>query len=426
MAYRIHLLIFLAMIFSSHWAAAQYDVPLYASYTTTAERAKLYNRLVHYSIESGLSLALSDSTEENWENAFYAIEFLLYQSPFTNAKVRLAFDSIETRSPDFQKSLLELGYSNYPFAFSRQVTGLLKATTDPKVFALCAEYLCQQSSGGAVVDSITTLLASKFGDQEALDPVLYMLQVHLFQKKDGPVFLPGQLLQSLLSPRFLPGQIVMYSLQRKNRDFPGIVLVRNREGHFIRDSDGMVFSVPQLARSISNLPFYLRNGNTPQGIYAMHGFGVSMSNFIGPTANVQLSMPVESSPRDFAGDSSLSDSTWSLEDYKQFLPGELSNFLPLFYSYYAGLAGRREIIAHGTAIDPKIYVHQPYFPMTPSEGCLSTKEFWNGKRTESDQQKLVNALLQAGGAKGYCLVIELDDRQSAVTLKDVLPFIGDR
>src|ERR1017187_3903861 len=106
MSYRIHFIIFIVLNVGSLQVLGQYDAPLYASYTTTAERAKLYDRLVNYSIESGLSLPLSDSTEENWEDAFYAIEFLLYKSPFTTAKVHVAFDSIEQRSSDFQKSLL--------------------------------------------------------------------------------------------------------------------------------------------------------------------------------------------------------------------------------------------------------------------------------------------------------------------------------
>ncbi len=125
----------------------------------------------------------------------------------------------------------------------------------------------------------------------------------------------------------------------------------------------------------------------------------------------------------FLGDSSISDTTWNIDYYKRLIPADLQNYLPLFYSYYAGLAGRTEIIAHGTTIDPGFYVNKPYYPLTPSQGCLCTKEIWDGKRTESDQQKLVNALLKAGGANGYCVVIELDDKQSAVTLKDVLPYL---
>ena len=221
----------------------------------------------------------------------------------------------------------------------------------------------------------------------------------------------------------MPGQIVMYSIQRKNRNFPGLVLVRNGNGDFMRDSLGQNIFIPQLARSLTNLPGYIRNGNTPQGIFLMNGFGVSMSSFIGPSANIQLAMPNETSIKKFLGDSSISDSTWTIDYYNRLIPKELRNYLPLYYSYYAGMAGRTEIIAHGTTIDPVYYANEPYYPLTPSQGCLCTKEIWNGKRIESDQQKLVNALLQAGGAHGYCVVIELDDKQKAVTIDDILPFL---
>ena len=108
------------------------------------------------------------------------------------------------------------------------------------------------------------------------------------------------------------------------------------------------------------------------------------------------------------------------------IPADLKTYLPLYNSFYAGLAGRREIIAHGTTIDPKWYHSQPYYPLTPTQGCLCTKEIWDGKRVESDQQKLVNGLLKAGGANGYCVVIELDDNQHPVLLKDILPYLPPR
>jgi hypothetical protein len=215
----------------------------------------------------------------------------------------------------------------------------------------------------------------------------------------------------------------MYSFQRKNRDYPGMVIVRNPYGTYIRDSTGNIFTVPQLARSISNLPWYLRNGNTPQGIYRMYGFGVSMSNFIGPTANIQLGMPVEIGVKKFFNNNYILDSTWSLAWYQKLIPQQLINYQPLYESYYAGLIGRSEIISHGTTIDPNFYSGTPYYPLTPTQGCLCTKEIWNGKRLESDQQKLVNGLLKAGGANGYCVVIEIDDKQAPVTLQDIISYL---
>ena len=73
---------------------AQYDAPLYTSYTTTLERAKLHERLIKYSINQNLSVPLNDSTEENWEDAFDAIEVLLYKSPFSDGKIHKAFDEV--------------------------------------------------------------------------------------------------------------------------------------------------------------------------------------------------------------------------------------------------------------------------------------------------------------------------------------------
>ncbi|MEO8414409.1 MAG: hypothetical protein ABI472_12155 [Ginsengibacter sp.] len=402
---------------------AQYDAPLYTSYTTVDARAKLYERLTTYSIQKNLSVTLSDSTEEKWEEAFEAIEVLLYKSPFSDRKIYKAFDEIETRSINFQKALLEVAYTNYPIECMLQVKKLLSNTNDPKVFAMCAEYMLQQKKSFLPPSEIGELIETKFGDEGIINPVLYMLQVHISEKNKTGIFLSKNLLRELFGKKFLPGEIIMYSIQRKNRDHPGLLIVRQKDGTYITDSSGVIFNVPQLARSITNLPFYLANGNTPQGIFLMYGFGVSMSSFIGPTANIQLSIPVETSMQNFFRDSSICDTLWNIDYYKKMIPAGLKNYLPLYYSYYAGLAGRTEIIAHGTTIDPGLYKNQPYFPLTPSQGCLSTKEIWNGKRLESDQQKLVNALLKAGGANGYCVVIELDDKQSAVTLKDVLPFL---
>jgi len=67
-----------------------------------------------------------------------------------------------------------------------------------------------------------------------------------------------------------------------------------------------------------------------------------------------------------------------------------------------------------------------YYPLTPTQGCLCTEEIWSavdGKRIESDQQRLVDAVKKAGGANGYCIVIEIDDQQKPVSIKDILPFL---
>jgi len=411
------------VLFFPQLLSAQYDAPLYTSYTTSAARTKLYERLIKNTITKNLSMPLTDSTEENWQEAFTAMEVLDFTSPFTLAKIHTAFDNIETKSAFFQKALLEVIYTLYPKNFSSQITELLDNSFDPKVFAMCSEYLIQHNPGSMLKNKITMKLFEKFGDSVYAYPVLSRLQTRLDPPKLSKVYSIKEILQGILNKNFLPNQIVMYSFQRRNRDYPGMVILRDAAGNFVTDSLGEIFNIPQLARSISGLPSYLTNGNTPEGIYRMYGFGVSMSNFIGPTANIQMGMPVELSLRKFFDDTTILDSTWTIDWYQKLIPPSLRNYLPLYDSYYAGLIGRREIIAHGTTIDPQYYQNKSWYPLTPTQGCLCTKEIWDGKRVESDQQKLVNGLLQAGGAKGYCVVIEIDDKDAPVTLKDIEPYL---
>lgn len=416
-------LVFIFHLFTFQLCIAQYEAPLYTSYTTKAAREKMHERMIKNTINKNLSYPLSDSTEEKWEEAFDAIALMLYKTPFSEQKINYAFNNIETRSIDFQRSLIELVYAMYPAGFPDEVHQLLSNTIDPKLFAMCAEYLLINEKDASLINKIANLVNQKFGDSAATDPILYMLELRIGEIKNKSNSISKQNMQVILSRNFIPGHIIMYSIQRKNRNYPGMVLIRNSNGDFIKDSTGAFIHIPQLARSNNNLPGYISNGNTPQGIFLMYGFGVSMSNFIGPSANIQMAMPVEASIKKFLGDSSISDSIWSPDYYNRLVPKTLRNYLPLYYSYYAGQAGRSEIIAHGTTVDPNWYLNQPYYPLTPSQGCLCTKEIWNGKRIESDQQKLVNALLQAGGANGYCVVIELDDKQAPVVLRDILPFI---
>jgi hypothetical protein len=415
--------IFSFFAFLSFNVFAQYDAPLYTSYTTIAARAKLHDRIIKNTITKNLSTPLTDSTEEKWQEAFDAMEVFNFKTPFTDQKMKIAFDSVALRSVSFQRSLLEVAYTIYPGQFILQTQSLLDKTFDPKIFAMCSEYLLQQKKDGVLKNNISKKLFERFGDSAFAHPILHMLLSRLEAPEPNAGAFTKKMISEILNKNFLPGQIVMYSFQRKNRDFPGMVLIRNAYGNFITDSLGNYFHIPQLARSISNLPGYLSNGNTPQGIYKMYGFEISMSSFIGPTANVQMGMPVEISLQKFFNDSSITDSVWTIDYYRRVLPKKLYDYAPLYESFYAGLAGRSEIIAHGTTLDPNLYSNKLYYPLTPTQGCLCTKEIWNGRRLESDQQKLVNGLLKAGGAKGYVVVIEIDDKQQPVTINDLLPYL---
>ncbi len=176
---------FLILTFFSSQLFAQYDAPLYTSYTTKAAREKMHERLVKNTINKNLSFPLTDSTEDKWQEAFDAIELMMYKTPFSGTKINYAFDHIDERSVEFQKSLATLAYSVYPLTFKKYIQHLLNTTSDSKLFATCAEYLFAQSKDTSVCTGITKLLNDKFAEQSIADPVLYMLQLHIAEMQNS-------------------------------------------------------------------------------------------------------------------------------------------------------------------------------------------------------------------------------------------------
>ncbi|MEO6723507.1 MAG: hypothetical protein ABIN67_24280 [Ferruginibacter sp.] len=413
------LLIFLLPLHSF----AQPGPPIYFKGAIKEKKEALQKNLLN-TINKDLSLPLNADTEEYWIDAFSAMEVLRYSSPWADGKINSAFDSIEIRSTYFHRALLELVYANYQDRFLKQVTSLMNNTADAKIFAICAEYLLLNKISqlpATTLQKKKDKLIKNEKDEAIIKQLLYRLKN--VGKPTNYISL-----KEVLNSNFLKQYRTLYSFQRKNRNYPGIAVVRDSTGKFVKDETGNIFSVPQLARSISALPGYLTNGNTPQGIFRMYGFDTSKSTFIGPTTNIQLTMPFETSLQHFFNDSTISDTVWTEDWYKKLLPGSLKNCPAIFESFYAGMAGRTEIIAHGTTVNPEYYKGQIYYPQTPTMGCLCTKEIWDevdGRRSESDQQKLVVAILKAGGPNGYCVVIEIDDEQKPVTLQEVLPWLNN-
>lgn len=391
-------------------AKAQADI--YFAGAVKSRRDDVHRNIVRNIINRNLALPVNDSTSEDWISALDAIQVLNYRSPWVNARIAEALHSGKgTRH--FKKSLVETIFALYP-DFTTQVYNRLDEESDPVVFAAMAEYVIQydssrrnmvlQKANARLKDSLTGHLSLLI---ERNTPATKVDVAEIFSK------------------RFLPGEVLVISMQRKDRRYPGLAIVRDTSGNYVRDSNGLIFSVSQLGRSVNNLPYYFKGGNTPQGLYKMNGFDISRSEFIGPTPNLQMLMPFETSARVFLKDS-LAPDTLTMEAYGNLLPPAIRSNHQFYESWNAGRIGRNEIIAHGTTVNPDYYKNEIFYPLTPTSGCLSTIELWdttNGKRKRSDQVRLIEAITRAGGPTGYVFVIELDDTHSPVLLGDVLHLI---
>ena len=92
-------------------------------------------------ITKHLTRPLTEDTEENWQDAFNAMEVYHFSTPFTELKIQEAFDSAAIRSTSFKRALLEVVYTLYPGKYSEPVFQIMQETNNPRNFAMGAEYL---------------------------------------------------------------------------------------------------------------------------------------------------------------------------------------------------------------------------------------------------------------------------------------------
>lgn len=392
---------------------------IYSEYVLYAKRQRLERDLRENTIGKTFAQELTKENEHRFESACWA----LAQFQFRNATVEMGLDkllaSYDSLEYDTKRAFLEAAYALYPERYLEGIGRLLQKETNPKLFAMCAVYRYRALPHTNERNAILIRMVEQFPDYDSL-PLLSALEDHLNHSLERP----KKAIPSLkaLSQQFRQlGLKVVFSFQRWNRDYPGLAVVQNADGSLVKRADGRPLVFEQLARSGSSLPYFLTNGNTPQGIYSITGTAVAHNNFIGPTPNLQLIMPYEDSTHKFFHylDHPVTD---TLGAYKALLPAGWKNYAPMLESYTAGKIGRTEIIAHGTTIDPEYFKDKPYYPLTPTLGCLCAKEIWNitsGRLLVSEQYNLYAAFTATLGVKGYLVVINLDDQQKAVSREEV-------
>jgi hypothetical protein len=185
----------------------------------------------------------------------------------------------------------------------------------------------------------------------------------------------------------------------------------------------MPFSISHLAQSLSDLPGYLTNGNTPQGVFAITGTGKSRNQAIGPTPYLRCALPYEVTVAHYFNDPALEGVEWDRTRYRNMLPRPWRDYVPIQEAYFAGKAGRFDILAHGTTVNPEYYRGLSFYPNSPTIGCLSAKEIWSrtdGKAVLSDQVSLLKAFLSTGRKTGFLVVVELDSKARPVSLDEVI------
>lgn len=392
---------------------------IYSGFVLYDKRAWLEKDLRENVIGRTFTQPIDSNSEYRFESACLAISQFQLSGPAINngfEKLFLQYDSLQY---DTKRALLEAVYGTYPERYAPQVQNVLAKETHPKLFAMCAAYLFRHDTSTNNVNDIKIRMVEQFSNYDSL-PLLLALENHLNTYLYNKAHKTPDI-AALFGYQASRKQKTIYSFQRWNRDYAGLAIVQNASGRFMRHPDGRLMIFEQLARSASDLPYFITNGSTPQGIYSIQGTAVSGNSLIGPTPNLQLVMPNESTWEKFFQLPPWEhwDSTQdSMQSYLKLLPPSWRSYAPVMEVFKAGMIGRTEIIAHGTTIDPEYFKNKPWYPLTPTNGCLCAKELWNvsnGRLLVSEQFNLVSTFMATPGSKGYLFVINLDDQQAPVT-----------
>jgi hypothetical protein len=333
----------------------------------------------------------------NWESYAWATSYIIDDSKQNFSVLEKALKRYNQLSKSDLQKVFESVFACFPNQFVSEMQLIAEDESENhKIFATAINYLAQNKV------EVKDLLESKFKNSN--HPIIQALR-NQFQPDYYPISIAD--LEKIISFNKDKKSKFLYSVQHQDRNKVGKVFIQSESGLLAKEN-GKVVIIDQLARSATNLPMYITNGNTPVGLFKIDSLHKSENVFIGPTLAFVTFLPFECDASLFYN---ATTPEFTLEKYLSFFPKELQKNTLLQQTFWAGKAGRSEIHFHGTTIDQSLYIGKEFYPQTPSMGCLCVNETWDkeGNLIESGQQKLVNTWLKTPNEKGYAYVLELQE-----------------
>lgn len=307
---------------------------------------------------------------------------------------RVLLENFESLPIDFSIKILEIIYSGFPNEFANSLDLIYTRTKDPKILSIAYLYLKK------------------------------------FRRNPSPVRLKvlPEPLPSLLTgeenKQRLPSLKELFQYGREERKVAFVIRLSEKHLSFLylpNENSWTRFSFPVNTLSVTGLPFYITNGNTPQGLYKFKRILRSTNPRIGPTPAIQLLLPFEAEAPEFFG--SMGISKFTKEEIANFLPETWRDYSPAYESFVAGSLGRSGIWIHGSTLNPHLFSEKKT-GLTLTYGCISLPEIWeNGRLQKSAQVKL----LQFWNAH-YVFLVEIgkEDLQQWEDLEEWLKSPEDR
>ena len=381
-------------VWRAHRPAKGGSVEVVAPWTTAAARAAQRSEVRNRSIEGNFGLPLTPEYEGRWQSFLGAVKWTSDRRPEVLAEVRrrLTMPPLETtataRAVEVQRLAMETAHGLFPVELEEEMRRIFLTDYDAKRVAMAGAWLRRKDGSPGQRESLAAALRGRFSAWQA-EPRFLALVTELEAPRQQFIAQRPPLADLLKAP--FDGRPVVFSFQRVDRSWLGRAVVRHGSGRFVVEPDGSRFSVTQFALSASGLPGTLTNGNTPCGIFEI--------TKVSTTRNTRHRSH---------GDTRSLACLWSMTPsgprrVTAVVAACLEKWWPIREAWWAGQAGRNEILAHGTAIDPAPWMDTVFAGQTPSHGCLTCDESWDpatGQRISSEQCRLIERLAPGGRAAG--------------------------
>ncbi len=375
---------------------------------------------------------ITAAKENHWRNILWTTALLEPQEPYvTQALWQILSLSTQSGLSTAQKRTLKMAmqvgtqlYVGNPSgyeAIGQQLLQAAQTSPDPQFAAMGLSALARAGVDPNQLAPISRQLQQRFPNWR--NNVTLYTTIRKVAELQAPAPVPP--LQDLLAWQIAPNQLHLYVLCRPNRWLLCQTMLKDKQGNFVRQGDGQLWSVPLLLRSLHGLSWNFERGETPQGIYRMEGVvpqpDLDYFRAYGQFDLVKLFVPYEPDVKAFLP-GRKGGLTGGLRTYQALLPPSWRNYFPVQQSYWAGKAGRSLFRIHGTGDHPTLFANNSRNPQTsawnPTIGCLSALELYDetGRLQQADMPKILAALRQLGGANftGYVIVVDIpsEDGQS--------------
>jgi hypothetical protein len=368
---------------------------------------------------------ITQATESHWRHLLWTTAVVQPTEAFVRDSVgqllemmvRQDLSAAQVRTVDMAMRVgTQLYLTNPEFysSFGQRFGMAIAQSSDPQWVAVSLSNLAKVGTAPPVLQSLTEQVKTRFPNWTAN----VHLQTTLRDVAEGLAPSPLPPLGDLLRWEIAQRQVHLYAVCQPDRDVLCRTVLKNRDGEFVRQADGKLWSVPLLLRSIHGLAWNFSRGQTPQGIYRIEGSVPQPDDeffrAFGQFPLVNLFVPFEPGARQFLP-GKAGRFTGSIEAYKKLLPPTWRNVWAMQQTYWAGKAGRNLFRIHGTGDAPDFFGSKGKDPdsynWNPTIGCLSALELYTekGELLDADMPKLLTALETVAGPKyaGYLVVVDV-------------------